>query len=415
MPAAPTVILPTFSVEQLKTAQENDPVTLQLQKSLQHSVDRPTSSKWKRPPLHRYRQLWSQLKLVDGVVYRTYAPGPLSDSIDVPIVPSSLQHEFLHHHHNSPAAGHQGPAKTLQRLRREGYWVNMAKDVDTHCRECVKCQQSKLLLPSRAPMVDMPIDRPWQMIAVDVLKVPTSTSNNKYLLVIQDYFTKWADAIPMPDQKAARIARELTKVFSVMGLPQVIHSDQGTNFESTILSKLFKHMVLTTAYHPQGDGMAERFNRSLLQLLQTYTQKEADWELHLPLALFAYRTAVHLSTSISPFEMMFGRVPSQHTSSELSFDPGSYQAQLQAKLAALQDFVEAHIIERAAAQKVMYDDHCKQRSFEVGEPVWFSQPTSGKLDPKWDGSYTVKSVYSPVTVQITNGSTTKVTPSHTTR
>ena len=116
VPAASTVILPTFSVEQLKTALENDPVTLQLQKSLQHSVDRPTSSKWKRPPLHRYRQLWSQLKLVDGVVYRTYAPGPLSDSIDVPIVPSSLQHEFLHHHHNSPAAGHQGPAKTLQRL-----------------------------------------------------------------------------------------------------------------------------------------------------------------------------------------------------------------------------------------------------------------------------------------------------------
>ena len=261
-------------------------------------------------------------------------------------------------------------------------------------------------------MVNMPIGRPWQMIAVDVLKVPTSTSNNKYLLVIQDYFTKWADAIPMPDQKAARIARELTKVFSVMGLPQVLHSDQGTNFESTILKQTLQAYGVTksrtTAYHPQGDGMAERFNRSLLQPLRTYTQKEADWELHLPLALFAYRTAVHSSTSISPFEMMFGRVPSQHTSSELSFDPGSYQAQLQAKLAALQDFVEAHIVERAAAQKVMYDDHCKQSSFEVGEPVWLSQPTAGKLDPKWDGSYTVKSVYSPVTVQITNGSTTKV-------
>ena len=123
-------------------------IGLQLQKSLQHSVDHPTSSKWKKPSLHRYRQLWSQLKLVDRVVYRTYAPGPLSDSIDVPIVPSSLQHEFLHHHHNSPAAGHQGPAKTLQRLRHEGYWVNMVKDMDTHCRECVKCRcyfQAELL------------------------------------------------------------------------------------------------------------------------------------------------------------------------------------------------------------------------------------------------------------------------------
>ena len=65
------------------------------------------------------------------------------------------------------------------------------------------------------------------MIAIDVLKVPPSTRNNKYLLVIQDYFTKWADAVPMPDQTAVKIVRELTKIFSVMGLPQVLHSDQG--------------------------------------------------------------------------------------------------------------------------------------------------------------------------------------------
>ena len=68
----------------------------------------------------------------------------------------------------------------------------------------------------------------------------------------------------MPDQTAARI-------FSVMGLPQVLHSDQGTNFESTILKQTLQTYGVTksrtTAYHPQGDGMAERFNRSLLQLL----------------------------------------------------------------------------------------------------------------------------------------------------
>jgi len=92
----------------------------------------------------------------------------------------------------------------------------------------------KLPLPNKAPMVNMLVGRPWQMIAIDVLKVLPSTRNNKYLLVIWDYFSKWADAIPMPDQTAAWIARELTKVFSVMGLPQVVHSDQGANFKSTI-------------------------------------------------------------------------------------------------------------------------------------------------------------------------------------
>ena len=145
------------------------------------------------------------------------------------------------------------------------------------------------------------------MITVDVLKVPPSTCNNKYLLVIQDYFTKWADAIPMPDQTAVRIVRELTKVFPVMGLPQVLHSDQGASFKSTILKQTLQAYGITksrtTAYHPQGDGMVERFNRSLLQLLRTYTQKEADWELHLPLAMYSCTS----TTGVSPFEMMFGR------------------------------------------------------------------------------------------------------------
>ena len=285
--------------------------------------------------------------MVNGIVYHSYSPGPLLDPVDVPIVPTSLQGQFLFENHNSAAAGHQGPIKSLQRLRQKGYWVNMAKDVDCHCRECLECQISKLPLPSKVPMHNVPVGQPWQMIAVDVHKVPPSTRNNRYLLVIQDYFTKWATTILMADQTATCMKTELTKLFSVMGLPQVVHSDQGGNFESTILKQTLQAYGIkksrTTAYHPQGNVIAERFNRSLLQLLRSYTQQEADWELHLPLALFAYRAAVHSSTGVSPFEMMFGRAPkSDSFPSELSFDLSSYQAQLKVKLAALQDFLEAH-------------------------------------------------------------------------
>lgn len=63
------------------------------------------------------------------------------------------------------------------------------------------------------------------MIAIDVLEVPLSSDNNRYLSVIQDYFTKWADAIPMPDQKAHRIVTELVKIFSILGVPDIVHSD----------------------------------------------------------------------------------------------------------------------------------------------------------------------------------------------
>jgi len=152
--------------------------------------------------------------------------------------------------------------------------------------------------------MNVPIGRPWQMIAVDILEVPLSHNNNRYLLVVQDYFTKWADAIPLSDQTATQITAELVKLCSVMGMPEILHSDQGQNFESTLLHNTLEVFGVTkshtTAYRPQGDGMVERFNRSLLQLLRAYVEKEHEWERYLPLVLFAYRTATHTSTGVSP-------------------------------------------------------------------------------------------------------------------
>ena len=109
---------------------------------------------------------------------------------------------------------------------------------------------------------------------------------------------------------------ELVKVFSRYGIPDILHSDQGRNFESTILCQTLEAFGVTkshtTAYHPAGDGLLERFNRSLLRMLQAYTQQHSDWEKYLHFVLYAYRTATHSSTGVSPFELMFGRVHTNH-------------------------------------------------------------------------------------------------------
>ena len=123
------------------------------------------------------------------------------------------------------------------------------------------------------------------MVAVDVLEVPLSTKNNRYLLVIQDYFTKWAEAIPMPDQTASHITDELVKFFARMGLPEILRSDQGRNFESNLLRQTLEAFGIskshTTAYHPQGDGMVERLNRSILQMLRSYVDTKEECTLPL--------------------------------------------------------------------------------------------------------------------------------------
>ena len=120
----------------------------------------------------------------------------------------------------------------------------MAKDVEHHCHECTKCQQAKIPISVKAPLMSIPVGRPRQMVAVDVLEVPVSYITNRYFLVIQDYFTKWAEAIPMRDQTAMWITVELMKVFSVLEVPDVLHSDQGQNFENTILRRHWRPLEL---------------------------------------------------------------------------------------------------------------------------------------------------------------------------
>ena len=185
----------------------------------------------------------------------------------------------------------------------------MSSDIEKYCHKCVVCQHCKLPGPQKAPMSSISIGQPWEMIVVDVLEVLVSYHNNRYLLVIQDYFTKWGEAIPMQDQTAVRIKNELTKVFSTLGLPNIVHSDQGRNFETSTLKQTLeafgKEKSRTIAYHPQQDGLVEQFNCSLLQMLRSFVESETNWERYLPLVLFAYPTAKHTSTGVSPFPLMF--------------------------------------------------------------------------------------------------------------
>ncbi len=155
------ITLASQSLEELRTAQQEDAVTKQICKALSESRSKPRTRVWRAPPLRRYGQLWTQLTLVDGIVCRRYAPGPSSDVVTVPVLPTSLREQALHRNHGIPSAGHQGVDKTYLRLRQEAYWVNMAGDVQQHCYACNPCQRAKLPAPTRAPMTNTPIGRPW--------------------------------------------------------------------------------------------------------------------------------------------------------------------------------------------------------------------------------------------------------------
>ena len=262
------------SLKELAHRQQTDDVTRKLYDTLHSSPSTPKDKSWQQPPFHCYKQLWSQLTFLNGVLCKHYSPGPTAKTVTVSVLPRSLQATALHHCHDVPTTGHLEYEKTLHKLQQEAYWVYMSRDVDQHCRQCSKCNASKPPTPQRAPMSSVPIGKPWHMVATDILKVLVSANNNRYLLVIQDYFTKWVELVPMPDQTATRIVSAITKIFCSLGIPEVLHSGLGKNFESVLLRETLKAFGVkkshTTAYHPQGDGLVECFNRSLLQMLRSY-------------------------------------------------------------------------------------------------------------------------------------------------
>ena len=167
-----------------------------------------------------------------------------------------------------------------------------------------------------------------------------------------DYFSKWPEAYALSNQEAVTVANVLvSQFFSRFGVPGELHSDEGQNFESLVFREVCTllgiHNTRTTALHPQSDGMVERYNRTLENQLATFVQgHQKDWDLHLPLVLVSYRSAVLETTKLTPAMLTFGRelhVPLDllfgrpHTDiEELSYL--EYTGRLQASIVTVHDF-----------------------------------------------------------------------------
>ena len=129
---------------------------------------------------------------------------------------------------------------------------------------------------------------------MDILgPLPITPRQNKYVLVVGDYFTKWTEALPIPDMETATIARVLVNEFiSRFGAPSHLHTDQGRSFESSLIKEICTLMGIvktrTIPYHPQSDGMIERFNRTLLSMLRmAAVDDETNWDLRIPCLMLA--------------------------------------------------------------------------------------------------------------------------------
>ena len=262
---------------------------------------------------HELKALWSQwsiLEVREGILYRKYIPetgkGLEDDKPQVVyqlVAPRSLRKAIMQHLHDHKMGGHLGLRKTLYNVRQWFYWPGQRNDVARWCHRCKECGARKPKVGKRAPLQQDVAGLPMERIALDIMgPLPTSNSGNVYILVIGDYFGKFTEAYALPDHTAQTVARVLVEQWICRyGVPGVIHSDQGRDFESNLFAEVCRLLDIektrTCPYRPQSDGMIERFNRTVAQMLATFVQgKKRSWDEHLPFVMLAYRSTIHEST-----------------------------------------------------------------------------------------------------------------------
>ena len=364
---------------------------------------------------HALQTLWLQRKFLtlrDGILYRCWedVPGGGKNKRLQLVLPHKMRTKVLEDLHNSPSGSHLGVMKTLQKVQYRFYWPGQRKDVEDWCKACQSCGSRKNPPKTRrAPMQIIQSSTPMQRVAMDILgPLPVTSMGNKYILVIADYFTKWVEAFPMPNMEATTVARLFVDQFVCrFGTPEFLHTDQGRNFESTIIKESCKLLGITktrtSPYHPQSDGLVERFNRTVLNMLSIMTQEDEHcWDLHLPHVMMAYRTSVQETTGFTPFSLMFGREarlpidvvfgsPPNHNSVQST---NEYSKQMRQRLEDSYNRVRKHMNLQQRRQKDVYDHRTHGNPFKVNDLVWLHSPVipkglSRKFHHPWQGPFKI--------------------------
>lgn len=400
-----------WTLSELQTKQKADPRLQQVLKWKETRAAQPLQAEVQGTS-RATRSLWAQwnrLELKDGILYRRWETEDGQDSRLQLVLPRSLMPDVLTALHDAPIAGHLGVSKTVERVRERFYWYGLRQDVEDWCRQCDKCARRKSPpRHARAPLVSSQPGYPFERIALDIMgPLPETDTGNKYIMVVGDYFTKWSEAYAIPNQEAKTVADKLVKEFICRyGAPEKIHSDQGRNFESQLFQEMCKLFAMektrTTPYHPESDGMVERMNRTVQDMLAKYVaDHQRDWDMHLPLVMMAYRSSVHGSSQYTPYylmfgqdvrlpvDVMFGRPPNHQE------EVSEYVRRLRETLEEAHEHAREHLKAAQRRQKDYYDKRTAGEQIQVGDRVFLCEPAvkkgrTKKLLSPWQGPYVVR-------------------------
>ena len=346
----------------------------------------------------------------DGLLFRRHFSSKTKVLTWQLVVPEVLRTSVLVAAHDGLFGGHMAANSTFKRVFPFFFWQGYRQAVKQYCRSCVICQKT---VPkgkvAPAPLEKVPvIDVPFSRICIDLIGPlnPPSARGHRYVLTCVDVATRFPHAVPLKSITAEAVAEALVSIFSSTGLPDELLCDLGTQFTADVMREVLRMLSISqlhsSPYHPQTNGVVERFNGTLKSMLKKLmTDKPTDWDRYLPGALFAYREIPQASTGFAPFELLYGKVvkgPSQllfQTWTGTSVDDAQmitsdYVRDLHDSLQDMVKRAQDAVQGESARSRRLQRKKAIARSFTAGQKVLVLLPLEhSKLLLRWRGPYIV--------------------------
>jgi hypothetical protein len=372
-------------------------------------------------PLWRLEGLQLYKKVSGRLLY-----SQIADNAWKIVVPKGSRKKVLQECHDEVTAGHLGSFKTWKRAAQTYYWPGMKSDIGRYVRQCQTCAQYKVEQTKPAGLMGNTciVTRPWQMISTDLCgPFPRSPRQNKYLLVITDYFTKFSLLYPLREATSKAVVTRIEEVFLLFGVPQYVRCDNGVQFSCALFQNLMHEyestLIYNPNYHPQVNP-TERVNRVIKTMIASYVRdKHNQWDSNLGKLGAAMRSAVHEVTGYTPNFLTFGReVPlsgkvygtaaDKRNSPEFDLRERDGRASDLEELPELFSEVRSKLQAAYEKNKRIYDLRRRPVEYPVGGQVWkrnfalsnAAANFTAKLAPKFNGPYTVKKKVSPLVYEL---------------
>ncbi|KAI2647533.1 Transposon Tf2-6 polyprotein [Labeo rohita] len=352
-------------------------------------------------------------------------PSPANCPADLTYVPLCLRPRVLTEVHATPASGHPGIEATLRLLGNRFWWATIRQDTIKFIRDCAICNTTKV--PRRLPaglLQPLPVpQRPWSHIAMDFITDLPPSNGHTTILSVVDRFSKGCRFIPLPKLPTAMETAELlcNWVFRFYGLPEDMVSDRGPQFTSRLWSGFFHllgvNISLTSGYHPQANGQAERLNQELTRFLRSYCQDhQEDWSRYLFWAEYAQNSLHKPATNLTPFQCILGFQPPLFP---WSGEPSSLPAVNSWFQRSEETWNRSHVHLQGAIRRTEEQANRRRRPnppYEPGQWVWLStrdlrlRLPCKKLSPRYVGPFKIIKQITPVSYRLELPSDYRISP-----